>query len=49
MRGTTSLRFYLDIIPFSGAKTKEELEEMLKESIEESKKLTEWPDPEKYR
>ncbi len=49
MRRTTSIRFYLDIIRPSGAKTKEELEEMLKEAIEESKKLTEWPDPEDYR
>ena len=42
-------RIYLDIIPDSGAKTLEKLDEMIRKSIEESKKRTEWPDPENYK
>ena len=43
------IRYYLDVVRPCGAKTKEEFEEAIKESIEESKKLTDWPDPEDYR
>lgn len=42
-------RIYLDIIPDGGAKTLEKLDEMIRKSIEESKKRTEWPDPENYK